>query len=137
MQKLHTLCMLPQFLLVHMRYNPFEVENCKFVAGRALWVFVFSNPFGSFTLSFSSSTRFFESWKGEMMEAFHSVVFQCFSFSACCLAVSLSIYSLQLFREAYTLLMTEQGFDPRVSTVTRRSIYFCFLTVIFGIIPDH
>ena len=65
-QKFHTLCIQLQFLLVHMCFNSVEVEGCLFKAGRELWVFVFSNPFVSYTIAFASSTGFCEPWREGM-----------------------------------------------------------------------
>lgn len=102
-QKLHTMCILPQFLLVHMCFNPVEVEGCLFMAGTTLWVFLLSNPL-ALVHYLSPLVQYSVSPEGEvLMETSHSVVFQCFSFSAYYLAVSL-FSSVQNFQEEYPLL---------------------------------
>lgn len=90
-QKLHTLCMLPQFPLVHMCFNSVEVEGCLFVAGGHCGYLYSPTPLALIhalppLLEGSVSPE-----GNVLMETSHSVLFQCFFFFEYCLAVRLSI----------------------------------------------
>lgn len=83
--------MLPQFLLVNMGFNSVEVEGCVCLCGGGACGYL---PFIHGPVI--PEGRY-------LKETSHLAVFQCLSISVYILAVSLSMFSLQLLHEEYPL----------------------------------
>lgn len=133
-QKLYNLCMLPQFPLVYMCFNPVEVEGCLFMA-EGHCVYLYSPTLLDLIYYCSPILEGSVSPEGEvLMETSHLVVFQCFSFFEYCLTVRLSICFIQHLQEEYSLLWLNKALIHEYLQCTRRSfrgnfIIFYFLTL--------